>query len=50
MPQMPQGADPKWRFFWRIGERPKDTKFKELNAEPVIPKGNHTYISVSMFI
>lgn len=30
-------ADPKWRFFWRIGERPKDTEFAEMNAEPVIP-------------
>lgn len=34
---LPTGADPKWRYFWRIGERPKDTKFPELNAPPVIP-------------
>lgn len=30
-------ADPKWRFFWRIGECPKETKFAQLNANPVIP-------------
>lgn len=35
-----QGADPKWRFFWRIGERPseEETDFPELNAKQVIPK------------
>jgi isopenicillin N synthase-like dioxygenase len=33
----PKGADPKWRFFWRIGERPTNTEFPEQNAEPVIP-------------
>ncbi|KAF2073569.1 hypothetical protein CYY_005118 [Polysphondylium violaceum] len=33
----PKGADPKWRFFWRIGDRPADTKFPELNCPPVIP-------------
>ncbi|KAJ3226717.1 hypothetical protein HK099_004327 [Clydaea vesicula] len=32
------GKDPKWRFFWRIGERPETSKFKQLNAEPVCPK------------
>lgn len=35
---IPKGADPKWRYFWRIGERPQDTKFPELNASPVIPE------------
>lgn len=34
-----QGTDPKWRFFWRIGDRPTETKFTELNATPVIPEG-----------
>ena len=34
---LPKGADPKWRFFWRLGERPAETKFAELNAEPVVP-------------
>lgn len=34
----PPELDKKSRFFWRIGERPADTKFSELNAEPVIPK------------
>lgn len=33
----PQGADPKWRFFWRVGERPEKTQFAEQNAPPVIP-------------
>jgi len=36
--QVPKGADPKWRFFWRIGSRPKSTQFPELNAPPVIPE------------
>jgi isopenicillin N synthase-like dioxygenase len=31
------GADPKWRFFWRIGERPASGGFEALNAEPVVP-------------
>jgi isopenicillin N synthase-like dioxygenase len=31
------GADPKWRFFWRIGERPKEGGFEDLNAQPVVP-------------
>ncbi|POM73186.1 Hypothetical protein PHPALM_9989 [Phytophthora palmivora] len=34
----PPEADKKSRFFWRVGERPVNTKFEELNAEPVIPK------------
>ncbi|EGG15177.1 hypothetical protein DFA_10003 [Cavenderia fasciculata] len=34
----PRGADPKWRFFWRIGERPAETEFPELNCPPVIPE------------
>jgi len=33
----PPEADPKWRFFWRIGPRPKNTKFDTLNMEDVIP-------------
>ncbi|KAJ3413884.1 hypothetical protein HDV05_007326 [Chytridiales sp. JEL 0842] len=32
------GADPKWRFFWRIGQTPATTQFPQLNAAPVIPK------------
>jgi isopenicillin N synthase-like dioxygenase len=35
---IPKGADPKWRYFWRIGERPLSTKFPELNAPEVIPQ------------
>eukprot|EP00941_MAST-03F_sp_MAST-3F-sp1_P003856 g3856.t1 len=34
----PPSKDVKWRFFWRIGERPTETNFRELNAEPVVPK------------
>ncbi|KAJ3052772.1 hypothetical protein HK097_005698 [Rhizophlyctis rosea] len=33
------GPDPKWRFFWRIGETPKETKYPQLNADPVVPAG-----------
>lgn len=29
--------DPKWRFFWRCGERPATTNFPELNAPQVVP-------------
>ena len=36
-PAIPQAADVKWRFFWRVGERPTHTRFKELNAKPVVP-------------
>ncbi|XP_037034542.1 uncharacterized protein LOC119073265 [Bradysia coprophila] len=35
----PPQLDKKSRFYWRIGKRPENTKFKELNAEPVIPAG-----------
>ncbi|XP_021735820.1 uncharacterized protein LOC110702420 [Chenopodium quinoa] len=38
-PSTPTGPDPKWRYMWRIGPRPSNTRFKELNAEPVIPEG-----------
>ncbi|CAO2815922.1 unnamed protein product [Amaranthus hypochondriacus] len=38
-PSTPSGPDPKWRYMWRIGPRPSNTCFKELNAEPVIPEG-----------
>ncbi len=32
-------TDPKWRFFWRVGERPTEcaTEYAELNAAPVLP-------------
>ncbi|CAG8515581.1 5823_t:CDS:1 [Acaulospora morrowiae] len=32
------GPDAKWRYFWRIGERPQETKFPQLNSEPVVPE------------
>jgi isopenicillin N synthase-like dioxygenase len=35
---IPKGADLKWRYFWRVGDRPESTKFPELNAPPVIPE------------
>lgn len=31
-------ADVKWRFMWRVGPRPAETKYAELNADPVIPR------------
>eukprot|EP00954_Amorphochlora_amoebiformis_P023224 1358668-Amorphochlora_amoeboformis.AAC.1 len=34
----PPGKDPKWRYFWRIGERPQQTEFKQLNVSNVVPK------------
>jgi len=42
----PKGADPKWRYFWRIGGRPESTKFPELNAPEVIPEGFPTWTEV----
>lgn len=34
----PLGPDPKWRFHWRLGERPAQTRFPALNAVPVVPR------------
>ena len=45
--QCPPGVDPKWRFFWRIGERPKVTKYATLAAEPVVPKNFPEWTPVS---
>ena len=39
----PTGADAKWRFFWRLGPRPAATSYAELNADPVVPHGAHTF-------
>ena len=36
-PLEPKGPDAKWRFFWRVGERPTATDFPELNAPQVVP-------------
>lgn len=36
---IPKGPDPKWRYMWRVGPRPSNTRFQELNSEPVIPPG-----------
>lgn len=38
-PATPKGPDPKWRYMWRVGPRPSNTRFQELNSEPVIPDG-----------
>ncbi|KAF3452683.1 hypothetical protein FNV43_RR03116 [Rhamnella rubrinervis] len=38
-PSLPKGPDCKWRYMWRVGPRPSNTRFKELNSEPVIPEG-----------
>lgn len=34
-----RARDPKWRFFWRVGARPRpeDTRFPQLNAPEVVP-------------
>jgi len=42
-PHFPTGPDVKWRYFWRIGERPKDTKFPEINLAPVVPDNFPTW-------
>lgn len=38
-PLIPTGADPKWRFFWRLGPGPTSTDYSAFNAAPVIPRG-----------
>lgn len=37
-PSVTSTPDPKWRFLARFGPRPENTKFPELNADPVIPR------------
>jgi isopenicillin N synthase-like dioxygenase len=36
--ECPPELDNKLRFFWRMGDIPPQTEFKQLNAPPVIPK------------
>ena len=36
---LPPGADVKWRYMWRIGPRPADTQFAELNSPAIVPAG-----------
>jgi isopenicillin N synthase-like dioxygenase len=43
-PLFPQGPDAKWRFFHRIGGRPTDTKFPDLNCPPVEPEGFDSWV------
>lgn len=38
LPTWPRVADPKWRFFWRVGPRPAETSFPELNSPQVVPQ------------
>lgn len=45
-PSIPTGPDRKWRYMWRIGPRPAHTRFKELNAEPVVPEGFPDWVDV----
>lgn len=47
-PVKPDGADPKWRFFWPVGERPleSETKFPVLNHKNVVPEGFPQWTSV----
>lgn len=35
--ECPPTHDAKWRFFWRVGQRPAATGFPQLNAPPVVP-------------
>jgi len=37
-PHMPTAADVKWRFFHKLGERPTETKFQDMNSSNVIPE------------
>lgn len=37
-PVKPEGPDPKWRFFWRVGSRPEESAFPDLNAPAVVPE------------
>lgn len=32
-PYAPTGPDPKWRYMWRVGPRPSETRFKVKSAE-----------------
>jgi len=36
-PKLHDNPDPKWRYMWRIGSRPKDTNYMELNAQDIVP-------------
>ena len=31
-PLIPRGPDPKWRYMWRVGPRPSNTRFKVLSS------------------
>jgi len=37
--ECPPLPDAKWRFFWRVGVRPINSKFVEMNAPAVVPAG-----------
>lgn len=36
--QVPNGPDPKWRYFWRVGDVLQNTEWSKLNGENVIPE------------
>ncbi|EEF49198.1 conserved hypothetical protein [Ricinus communis] len=38
-PTLPDGPDRKWRYMWRVGPPPPNTRFKGFNMEPPIPEG-----------
>jgi len=45
-PKMPTGPDAKWRYFHRIGDRPVNTRFTDLNCDPIIPEGFDNWLHV----
>eukprot|EP01024_Parvocaulis_polyphysoides_P001846 TRINITY_DN10530_c0_g2_i1.p1 TRINITY_DN10530_c0_g2~~TRINITY_DN10530_c0_g2_i1.p1 ORF type:complete len:409 (-),score=35.77 TRINITY_DN10530_c0_g2_i1:999-2063(-) len=38
-PIIPTQRDCKWRYMWKLGDRPENTDFCELHPDPVIPEG-----------
>jgi len=38
-PLLPSGPDVKWRFFHRLGTKPTETEFPQLNCPDVVPEG-----------
>ena len=47
---LPQGPDVKWRFMWRMGDRPSDTKFAELNSPAIVPKGKAQQVAFVLLV
>ncbi|GAV85689.1 hypothetical protein CFOL_v3_29123 [Cephalotus follicularis] len=40
-PSMPKGPDRKWRYMWRVGPLPSNTRFQDFKTEVVIPENFH---------